>query len=118
MESAEIRGQLIKNSQVIRLNRNHRKFISETLARHLTQKHQLMKTSGQIRELDKDNLTFILRGRPNHETELKCAFSDSLYDDVVECFASEVTINVTGRLKPTKSVLEISDIEASPDDQP
>ncbi|UVL17606.1 hypothetical protein LOY42_17035 [Pseudomonas sp. B21-023] len=116
VESAEIRGQLIKNNQVIRLNRHHRKFISETLARHLTQKHQLVKTSGQIRELDKDNLTFILRGRPNGEAELKCAFNDSLYDDVVEHFASEVNISVTGRLRQTKAVLEISDIEAIPDD--
>ncbi|WP_248919502.1 hypothetical protein [Pseudomonas entomophila] len=115
VESAELRGQLISNNHVFRLTRAHRKLISETLARHQTSRHQLMKTSGKIRELDKDNLTFILRSRPDAETELKCAFSDTLYDDVVEHFASEVSISVTGRLKHAKAVLEISDIEAIPD---
>ncbi|BCR22507.1 hypothetical protein [Aquipseudomonas alcaligenes] len=114
IERAEIRGRLIKSSAVFCLNRQHRRAITEALAKHQKTDHELIQVSGQIRELDKDNFSFILRNRPNDENELKCIFTEEQYDDVVEHFSSETFVSATGRLKRSSNLLEIGDIEPTP----
>lgn len=111
IEGAEIRGRLIKSNTVFRLNRQHRRSISEALIKHQMVDHELIKVSGQIRELDKDNLSFMLRNRPNDDAELKCIFTEEQYDDIVDYFNSDSFVSATGRLKHSKNLLEIGDIE-------
>lgn len=110
VERAELRGALIRGSRPVSLTRSHRKLVTQALGRKRFFDQELIQSSGQVRELDKDNLSFMLRNRPGEAGELKCLFSEEQYDDIFDFFDGDTFVVVTGRLKKNKNILEIGDV--------
>lgn len=116
VEMAEISGQLVGQRKPVQLTRNDRKKVTQALKGKLAIEQPALQTNGIVRELDKDNLSFILRSRPDNEPDLKCFFPEELYDDIVEFFASDEVIRVAGRYKRANSVLDVnSALPAAPE---
>jgi len=63
---------------------------------------------GQIRELDRDNWTFIVR---HDGQEHACIFAEGFDpDEVIDAFADEVTVEVIGWRRGTSAPVEVVDI--------
>lgn len=108
VEFAEISGQIIGQRMPIRLTRSDRRKVTFALKNKLAIEQPTLQTIGIVRELDKDNLSFILRSRPEDAPALKCFFPEDLYDDIVEFFNSDEPIRVAGRYKRASSALDVS----------
>ncbi|WMR31297.1 hypothetical protein, partial [Metapseudomonas otitidis] len=107
VEQAEVGGTLIRGRARFNLTREHRRAVARALKDKKVAADILVKASGEIRELDKDKFSFILRNRPGGDEDLRCEFKEEHYDDVVEYFMNESVVEIAGRLKPDK-VLAIS----------
>lgn len=104
---AEIRGQMIVGQQRVLLTRKNRQAVTQAIYRKRQKERELLREEGRIGEFDKDQLTFILRDRPNAVEELKCAFTEEQFDDLYEAFDHDRRVVLLGKLQMTRNVLEI-----------
>lgn len=111
IERVELRGRLLRSNKVVSLNRSHRKVITDLIRNRRVSDSELVSVEGRVRELDKDNLSFTLRDRLDGAPELRCVFDEDKYDDVIEYFNSDALVRAVGRLKSSKGILEIGDIQ-------
>lgn len=66
---------------------------------------------GTIRELDKDNLSFILRDPPN-QPDVRAVFSEELFDEIMNFFNDDAQVLVMGVQRGGK--LHVSVVVAAP----
>ncbi|MFK4136029.1 hypothetical protein ACI2KR_27650 [Pseudomonas luteola] len=111
VEQAELRGKIINRLGPVILTRQHRKSIIKALNNKKDIEEPLVQVKGKIREFDKDNFSFILRNRAEDEVDLRCIFTEDKYDDLYEYFYEDTVVNIAGRLKNSKNILEVVDVD-------
>lgn len=113
IEKVELRGRLILDKGVVTLTREHRTIVTTTISKSKGKNRELIKTEGRIGELDKDQLTFILRNLSGNSDEIKCSFSEEQFDDVYDAFHKDLRVTLLGKLHTTRSVIEVLAIESA-----
>ena len=108
--TAELRGRLVPNHQVVELTRGDRKKVKQAISR-TKKRRELVLTVGLVREFDKDKFTFILRARIANEPDLSCAFGEEFYDDLYDAFDTDQKVQIQGRMSATGKVLEVVAVE-------
>lgn len=111
VERTEIKGALLAGAKPVELNRADRTKVRQAIARKHQNLRLLLETEGLIREFDKDNLTFILRDRPDNAEELSCAFSEQQYDDLYEAFDTDARIAIHARWRAGRRVCDVVAVE-------
>lgn len=105
VEEVEIRGRIFSDSRKFRLGRSSTKKVKRFLTDHRATLRTLLTTEGLIDELDKGQLTFILRGTKDGK-DMTFTFDEDFLDDVFIAFSSSVRVSVSGRQisirKPTE----------------
>lgn len=110
VREVEISGRLLPKSSPFRLTRVESTRVRSAIAKHRMRQRDLLESEGRVRELDLDELTFILRDRNDGQPELRCSFIELLLDDVVEAFNGGGRVVVHGRLD-NRGQLDVSAIQ-------
>lgn len=92
VESVEIYGRLLKNHKTIKLTRQVHRRIDEAIDQTSTTE-QTRTYTGVLREIDLDNLSFMLRNVGEVE-EIRCTFEEDLLENAKE--ALDRRVQVTG----------------------
>lgn len=92
IEAIEVKG-LWMASTPVRLPRAARRRVQGELRK--LKSERTISLTGRIRELDKDNLSFILRNPPKGG-DVRAVFSDELYDDVLDYFNNDNLVLLVG----------------------
>jgi hypothetical protein len=108
IEEMQLRGRLVGPAPV-RLSREHGARVRRVLRRARAAAEPLV-VKGAIRELDKDEMTFILRSQDLQE-QWACRYSPAQRDDVLTAFSEEYPVAVSGHRRAPRTEIEVLAIE-------
>lgn len=113
---SEVRGLLVKGNRPVVIGRDDRQKVTREIALR-TDQQRMRRLEGRIGEFDIDNLALTLREIVGDlgAQELRCTFTDELYDDLWRAFLPpSPRVAVVGRLSPNRRSMEILGVEPAP----
>lgn len=114
VKSVELRGRIFRAGHArYQLTRDTSKRVRRALGKARVSQERIIKVTGLVRELDKDDPSFTLRETDDSKDHV-CRFPQEFLDDVLEVFNTDQRVTISGRENIKNGEIDVSLVSREP----